>query len=201
MKPTKAMAENAAARQRLTATIDALGAPPVGYEDTAARLIAEGVPPAIANDPNATRALSDWLEHRNSQRSACLDCGQPVELADEICDLPGCAESCWVHTEPGDAAACPGRGEHVRAAGSEHPFVRPGQVNHLPVPDQCMVCGLSAADHQLDVPPGEVLAAIAARLTPGQVSVVLQRLACGWPGDRRALARALDGIRVTGGTS
>jgi hypothetical protein len=38
--------------------------PPRGYEDTADRLIADGVPPEIANDPNDTTGLAAWLDRK-----------------------------------------------------------------------------------------------------------------------------------------
>ena len=39
-------------------------APPPGYEDTAAQLRAEGVPPEIANNPNDTSGLALWLQQK-----------------------------------------------------------------------------------------------------------------------------------------
>jgi hypothetical protein len=36
--------------------------PPPGYEGTAARLVSEGVPAEIANDPNETAGLAAWLD-------------------------------------------------------------------------------------------------------------------------------------------
>lgn len=44
-------------------TTETRQAPP-GYEETAARLIADGVPPKIANNPNDTAGLAAWAEAR-----------------------------------------------------------------------------------------------------------------------------------------
>jgi hypothetical protein len=38
--------------------------PPPGYEETAAGLISEGVPPEIANNPNDTAGLAAWAQTR-----------------------------------------------------------------------------------------------------------------------------------------
>jgi hypothetical protein len=38
---------------------------PPAYEGTAARLIAEGVPAVIANNPNDTAGLAAWLDRED----------------------------------------------------------------------------------------------------------------------------------------
>jgi hypothetical protein len=45
--------------------------PPPGYEETAARLVSEGVPAEIANNPNDTSGLAGWLlgEYESGRRS------------------------------------------------------------------------------------------------------------------------------------
>ena len=42
--------------------------PPPVYAETAARLIAEGVPAEIANDPNDTAGLATWLDDQREAR-------------------------------------------------------------------------------------------------------------------------------------